>query len=287
MAEPVDKGRRALGRGLGALIPAAEGSAARGGTLLRLPIEKLRPMTGGQPRQTFDEGRLEELAASIREHGILQPLLARPVPGGYEIVAGERRWRAAQRAGLLDVPVLVRERTGTDEAFEIALVENLQRDDLNPIEAAAGYRRLLEEFGYTHERLAARLGKDRTTLTNAIRLLKLPERAQRMVAEGAISEGHARALLGLDDAGAILQAAERVRRGGLSVRRTEALVRKLKAATHAKPKPRESAAVRDLVERLQRALGARVSIVHRGGRGRIEIRFASLDDLDRIIERLT
>jgi len=286
MAEPNDKRRRALGRGLGALIPGPDEPSAGSRGLLRVPIEKLRPMTGGQPRQSFDEARLEELTASIREHGILQPLLVRPVPGGYEIVAGERRWRAAQRAGLLEVPALVRERTGADEAFEIALVENLQRDDLNAIEAASGYRRLMDEFAYTHERLATRLGKDRTTVTNSLRLLKLPARVQAMVIDGSLSEGHARALLALDDAGAILQAAERVRKAGLSVRQTEALARKGKAGRAGKAKARESADVRDLTERLQRALGARVRVVHRGGRGRLEIHFATLDDLDRILGKL-
>ncbi|MBI5500068.1 MAG: ParB/RepB/Spo0J family partition protein [Deltaproteobacteria bacterium] len=282
----VERKKQALGRGLGALIPGLGDSAGPARNLLRLPIERLRPMTGGQPRQLFDEARLEELAASVREVGILSPLLVRAVPGGYEIIAGERRWRAAQRAGLLDVPVIVRERTGDDEAFELGLVENLQRDDLNAIEVAHSYRRLLEEFGYTQERLAKRVGKDRSTLANSLRLLKLPERVQQMTASGELSEGHARALLSLEDAGAILEAARKVVREGLSVRQTEALARRGSRDKPAKPAPRESPAVRDLIERLQRSLGARVRIQHRGGRGKLEIRFSSLDQLDAVLKKL-
>ena len=286
MADPVERKKQALGRGLGALIPGLEESAGGARNLLRLPIDKLRPMSGGQPRQSFDEARLEELVASIREHGVLQPLLVRAVPGGYEIIAGERRWRAAQRAGLLEVPVIVRERTGADEAFELALVENLQRDDLNPIDAAHGYRRLIEEFGYTQDRLAKRVGKDRSTLANALRLLKLPERVQQLTARGALSEGHARALLALDDAGTQLEVAEKIVREGLSVRQAEILSRRGKTTKPAKTKPRESPAVRDLIERLQRALGARVQLQHRGGRGRLQIHFSTLDQLDAILKKL-
>ena len=288
MADPVERKKQALGRGLGALIPGLEETAGGPRNLLRLPIDRLRPMAGGQPRQSFDEARLEELAASIREHGVLQPLLVRSVPGGYEIIAGERRWRAAQRAGLLEVPVIVRERTGADEAFELALVENLQRDDLNPIEAAHGYRRLMDEFGYTQERLGKRVGKDRSTLANALRLLKLPERVQQLTARGALSEGHARALLAVDDASRLIELAERIVREGLSVRQAEVLAKRAKGAggKPAKAKPRESPAGRDLIERLQRALGTRVRLQHRGGRGKIEVFFSSLDELDSILKKL-
>lgn len=286
MADPVERKRQALGRGLGALIPGSDdgGGAARGPA--KLPIEKLRPLTGGQPRHAFDEARLEQLVASIKEHGVLQPLLVHPIAGGYEIIAGERRWRAAQRAGLLEVPVIVRERVGPDEAFELGLVENLQRDDLNPIEVAAGYRRLLDEFGYTQEKLARRVGRDRSTLANSLRLLKLPERVQAMTARGQLSEGHARALLALDEGSAMVALAERALRDGLSVRQVEVLARRGKAARPAKAKPRESPAVRDLVERLQRTLGARVRLNHRGGRGKLELFFSSLDELDRLLKRL-
>jgi ParB family chromosome partitioning protein len=287
MADPVERKKQALGRGLSALIPAGEAAGGAPRALLRLPVERLRPMTGGQPRQTFDEARLEELAQTIREHGVITPLVVRPVPGGYEIIAGERRWRAAQRAGLYELPAVVADRAGPAEAFEMALVENLQRDDLNPIEQAAGFRRLLDEHGYTQEKLAQRLGKDRSTVANLLRLLKLPERVQAMVARGALSEGHARALLGLEDAAAIIDAAERVARQGLSVRQAEALARQGKAARPGgRTKARESPAIRDLVERLQRALGARVRIAHRGGRGRLEIHYSSLDELDRILKKL-
>ncbi len=288
MADPVERKKQALGRGLGALIPVPEESGTGQRNLLRLPIDRLRPMAGGQPRTSFDEARLEELVASIREHGVLQPLLVRSVPGGYEIIAGERRWRAAQRAGLLDVPVIVRERTGADEAFELALVENLQRDDLNPIEAAHGYRRLMDEFGYTQERLGKRVGKDRSTLANALRLLKLPERVQQLTARGALSEGHARALLAVDEASRLIELAERIVREGLSVRQAEVLAKRAKGAggKPAKAKPRESPAVRDLLERLQRALGTRVRLQHRAGRGKLEVFFSSLDELDAILKKI-
>jgi ParB family chromosome partitioning protein len=285
MAE-VERKKQALGRGLGALIPGLEETPGGSRSLMRLPIEKLRPMAGGQPRQQFDETKLEELVASLREHGVLQPLLVRQVPGGYEIIAGERRWRAAQRAGLLEVPVILRERISAEEAFELALVENTQRDDLNPIEEASSYRRLIDEFGYTQERLAKRVGKDRSTLSNALRLLRLPERVQQLTARGALSEGHARALLALDDAASQLEAAEKIVREGLSVRQAEILAKRGKAAKTAKTKPRESPAVRDLIERLQRALGAKVAIKHRAGRGKLEIRFSSLDQLDAILKKL-
>ncbi len=286
MADAVERKRQALGRGLGALIPTPDegGGPVRGPA--KLPIEKLRPMAGGQPRQTFDEAKLEKLAASIKDVGVLQPLLVRPVAGGYEIIIGERRWRAAQRAGLLEVPVIIRERVTPEEAFEFALVENLQRDDINPIETALGYRRLLDEFRYTQDKLARSVGKDRSTLANSLRLLKLPDRVQAMTARGQLSEGHARALLALEEASAMLALAERIVRDGLSVRQVEVLARRGKAARPAKAKPRESPAVRDLVERLQRTLGGRVRLNHRGGRGKLELFFSSLDELDRLLKRL-
>ena len=194
--------RQALGRGLAALIPAAasdsEGSApAKSGTSLRaVDIETIHP-SGRQPRKRFDDARLNELADSIRSQGIIQPLVVRVRPtGGFELVAGERRWRAAQRAGLHQVPVIIRE-VAEAQAFEMALVENLQREDLNPIEEAEGYQRLVAEFGYTQESLAERVGKERSTVANALRLLKLPPSVRAMVVEGRLSMGHARALLGL------------------------------------------------------------------------------------------
>lgn len=296
--------RKALGRGLAALIPdAAERYAlpssahpapenTRQGEGLRvLAIEALRPGSA-QPRKAFKEDRLEELAESIRAQGVIQPILARQMPdGGLEIVAGERRWRAAQRAGLHQVPVIVRQLTD-GEAAEAALVENLQREDLNPLEEARGLSRLLSDFGYTQDALGARVGKDRSTVANALRLLKLPEKVQAMVVDEKLSMGHARALLGLDSAAAMEQLARQTIARNLSVRAVETLVKNArtpadKAPAPVAPLPRQSAAARDLTERLQRSLATRVKVVETSpGTGHLEIFFHSLDELDRILGRI-
>src|SRR4051812_46754607 len=239
--------RQALGRGLAALIPGAPpppaatpspapglspsapaGTAVGGRTgdgLRTVGIEEIHP-SSEQPRKTFDDARLDELAESIRAQGIVQPLLLRKrAAGGYELVAGERRWRAAQRAGLHEVPAVVRE-IAAPAAFEIAMVENLQREDLNPLEEAAGYQRLIEEFGYTQEALSSRVGKDRSTIANALRILRLPARVRELVTEGRLSMGHARALLGLEAPDAMERLARRVVARELSVRQVEALVKR-------------------------------------------------------------
>jgi ParB family chromosome partitioning protein len=288
--------RRALGRGLDALIPAAPPEAPvaplrRDGVhIWRAPIEEVHP-SKEQPRKSFDDAKLDELARSIRSHGVIQPIVVREREGGgYWLVAGERRWRAAQRAGLHEIPAIVREATPA-RAFELALIENLQRDDLDPIEEAEAYRRLAEEHGYTQEQLAERVGKDRATIANALRLLKLPPTVRALVQEGTLTMGHARALLGLEDPMAIDGAARRVAARRLSVRATEELVRRER--TPASPRPpaaaAKSASVRDLEQRLTRTLGARVSVRDRGQDrgGRIEIEYADLDDLDRILDRIS
>ena len=278
--------RKALGRGLEALIPRTETAPApapRG--VATVAIEDLHPQHG-QPRKVFEEAKLEELAQSVREQGILQPILARRLPdGGLEIIAGERRWRAAQRAGLREVPVLVREATDED-AFELALVENLQREDLNPIESAEALQRLLGARGLTQEDLAQRVGKDRSTVANTLRLLKLPPAVQERVATGELSSGHARALLGCSDAAATVRLAERVVAAGLSVRATEALVRASLRTAAERQSQAPSPAVKDLVARLQRSLGAKVKVHDTKGKGRLEIAYATYDDLDRIIEKI-
>jgi ParB family chromosome partitioning protein len=303
--------RKALGRGLAALIPGAPAPASIGhadvipvrradgasaGGARVVAIEDVHP-SPTQPRKTFDDAKLDELAASIRAQGIIQPLVVRArVGGGYELVAGERRWRAAQRAGLHDVPVVVRELDST-KAFEMALVENLQREDLNPLEEAAGYERLVSEFGYTQESLAERVGKDRSTVANALRLLRLPEAVRGLVAEGRLSMGHARALLGLDSVAAMERLARRTTAQDLSVRKVEELVRRERSGangTTAKTAPaptraRASANARDLGLRLSRALGTRVEVVESGdgqGQGQIAIHYHSLDQLDGLLERL-
>jgi ParB family chromosome partitioning protein len=283
--------RRALGRGLDALLPAAPTAQPYGDrSVFTCPLEKIVPQKG-QPRQHFDAQKIEELAQSIREHGLVEPLVVRRVPGGgdkLELVAGERRWRALQKAGLREALVVVKDVSAKD-AFELALIENVQREDLNPIELAEAFERLVREHGYTQEALAARLGKDRTSIANGMRLLKLPARVRAKVVAGDLTEGHARALLGAGDAAAIEELAERVMRGGLSVRATEALVRaranKKKNAANGRPDGK-SASVRDLETRLTRGLGTRVEVRDRGNKGEVVIPYADLDALDRLIDKL-
>jgi ParB family transcriptional regulator, chromosome partitioning protein len=296
--------RKALGRGLAALIPGAPapGTAA---LLARRPVdeprdgvrtiavEEIHP-SPGQPRTQFHDARLEELAASIRTQGIIQPLIVRARAGqdGYELIAGERRWRAAQRAGLHEVPAVVRDVAPT-QAFEMALVENLQREDLNPLEEAAAYQRLVDEFGYTQEQLSDRVGKERSTVANALRLLRLPESVRALLAEGRLSMGHARALLGLEAAAAMEKLARRIVSAEMSVRRVEELVRRARGDGKPSTAPvptaarRPSTSARDLAIRLTRALGTRVEVVEVGQeRGQIAIHYHSLDQLDALLERL-
>ncbi len=287
--------RKALGRGLRALIPdapAAE-SAAPGGAAQEVDLDLLRP-NPDQPRQMVDkvafDAKLEELAQSIRSHGVIQPIVVtkRDAEPGFEIIAGERRWRAAQRAGLLRVPVVVRDMART-KRLEVALIENIQRENLNPIEEAAAYRQLADEFGMTQQQIAEAVGKERATVANYQRLLRLPAEVQTDVAAGHLSMGHARALAGLDDGEDQVAVARRIRDGDLSVREAEALVKRTGA-----PKPESTAEkppadvhVRAAEERLRISLGTRVRIVQRGKRGRIEIAFASEDELQRLFDHLT
>ncbi|HWO21299.1 MAG TPA: ParB/RepB/Spo0J family partition protein [Kofleriaceae bacterium] len=316
-----DAKKRGLGRGLSALMPtgpapsapaspaagapgpagpAAQAQAQAGGgparprTYFAAGIEDLYP-SPEQPRHRFDEVKLVELADSIRVHGVIVPLVVRPRPsGGYFLIAGERRWRAAQRAGLHEIPVVVQD-VAESVALERALVENLQRADLGPLEEAAAYQRLVDEYHLSHEEIAERIGKDRSTVANAIRLLKLPPPVRQLVEDERLSMGHARALLGLEEAAAIERAARDVVDRQLSVRATEALVKKTRTAAERPEKPREepkskakSASVRDLEERLTRTLGGPVTITEDepGKAGRLEIRYLDLDHLDRLLDRL-
>jgi ParB family chromosome partitioning protein len=288
-----DVKKRGLGRGLGALLPAAAAPMpvpAGKRTYFAVGIEELYP-SPEQPRRRFDDVQLVELAESIKVHGVITPLIVRPRrEGGYYLIAGERRWRAAQRAGLHEVPIVVQEVEG-QAAFERALVENLQRSDLGPLEEATAFQRLVDEFGLTQEQVAERIGKERSTVANAIRLLKLPAAARQLVEDQRLAMGHARALLGLDDADAIDSAARTVVERALSVRQTEALVKKLRAPQHNRTRaaaPAKSASVRDLEERLTRSLGGPVTITEDapGKSGRIEIRYLDLDHLDRLLDRL-
>lgn len=297
--------KRGLGRGLGALLPSAAALPARLSaqegkhrTYFLAGIEQLYP-SPEQPRRRFDEAQLAELAESIRNHGVIAPLVVRPRPlteggtvdqPGYFLIAGERRWRAAQRAGLHQVPVVVQE-VDTKGAFERALVDNLQRADLGPLEEAAAFQRLVDEFSMSHEQVADRIGKDRSTVANSIRLLKLPISVRQLVEDQRLGMGHARALLGLDEPGAIEQAARTVVAKGFSVRATEDLVKKLRSPAKAKPRKataQKTASVRDLEERLTRTLGGPVTITEDepGKAGRIEVRYMSLDHLERLLDRL-
>ena len=288
-----DSSRKALGRGLSALLPstrplaplpsAVQSPAAPGP--LRIPIDEIDP-NPLQPRSTFQADRLAELAQSIREHGIIQPLIVRSAVGRYQLVAGERRWRAAKIAGLSQVPVIVQD-YADDLIMEVALIENIQREDLNPIEVAHAFERLARDHKLSHEQIAERTGKDRTTITNMLRLLRLPGDIQLLLAEHRLSMGHARALLSLPTPELQIQVAERIASEGLSVRQVERLVQKMTGPRE--PKPPEQVDpdpnLKAAIEHLEQVLGTRVRVVEKSRqRGRIEIDYYSLEDLQRIYE---
>ena len=280
--------RPALGKGLSALIPDAPEPPRAGA--LEVDIDLLAP-NDLQPRVQMDDARLQELADSIKANGIIQPILVRRTGTTYRIIAGERRWRAAQRAGLHKVPVVVRDVQDGKELLELALIENIQRENLSAIDEALAYRRLADEFGLTQDQIAAAVGKDRSSVANFMRLLKLPDEVRADLAAGALSMGHARALLALTDAPAQRHAAREVISRGLSVRDTELLIKKLgeparnREATPAEPKA--DVHTRAAEDRMRFALGTRVRIVRRRGGGVIQIDFGSENELNRIYELLT
>ena len=308
--------RRGLGRGLGALIPAAPGGApgasagmsgpahgpgpgtaedgqrhVAGAYFDEVPIGSITP-NPRQPRQEFDEDTLAELADSIREVGLLQPVVVRPVmPGHYELIVGERRWRAAQRAGLERIPAIVRE-TSEDDLLRDALIENLHREQLNPLEEAAAYQQLLDDFGATHDQLAKRIGRSRPHITNTLRLLNLPPPVQKRIAAGVLSAGHARALLAAEDAQQQEQLAHRIVAEGLSVRAVEEIVAVGEQAT-ARRERRQPAkapyapALRELSDRLSDAFETRVKVELGRRKGKIVVEFASIEDLERIVEAMS
>jgi ParB family chromosome partitioning protein len=282
--------RPALGKGLSALIPDVPEPARTGS--LEVDIDLLSP-NEQQPRLHMDDARLEELTQSIRSNGIIQPILVRREGQGYRIIAGERRWRAAQRAGLHKVPVVVRELTqGDKQTLELALVENLQRENLNPVDEALAYQRLVNEFAMTQDQIAAAVGKDRSSVANFMRLLKLPDEVRGDLSAGALSTGHARALLALPDAATQRRAAREVVSRALSVRETEAFVKKLLAQSTSRQGSAAVARAKDVhtraaEDRLRFALGTKVQIVRRRQGGRIEIEFTSENELNRLFERLT
>lgn len=292
MTKPTGNPRRALGRGLTSLLPAKTHFAPAVSTPpasqpVELPINLIDP-NPHQPRTTFPADRLEELAASIRVHGILQPLVVRPFGDRYQLVAGERRWRAARQAGLEKVPVLIQD-IPDDRLLEISLVENIQREDLNPIELARALERLVHELGLTHEQIAERTGKDRTTITNALRLLRLPQDIQELIADRRLSPGHAKAILALPTEDLQRQVAERAASQGLSVRQVERLVQRMTKARQAvsPDEVEEDPNIAAAVAELERVLGTRVRIVQRSEhRGRIEIEYYSQEDLQRLYNLL-
>ncbi len=293
--------KSALGRGLGALLsgggtkpapaepqPAAP-AVAPGTTVQRVPVSRIQP-SPLQPRKDFTPESLAELAESIRQQGIVQPLIVRVVAGNFELIAGERRWRAAQLAGLTEVPVV--ERTATDlEVLELALIENLQRENLNPIEEAVGYTQLGTQFSLTQDEIATRVGRSRASVANALRLLKLPAVAQTAVRDDRLSVGHAKVLLGIADPRSQLTAFDRVLADRLSVRQTEELAARLVAPQTA-PKPSSTAPIPagrdmfvvDVENRLRERFAAKVGLRYRAGRGSVEIRFANDDELNRVLD---
>ncbi len=274
--------RKALGQGLNALLRTVETTTAG---LAEIAVDQI-DANPFQPRRTFAADKLKELADSIRSSGVVQPVLLRRSAGRYQLIAGERRWRAAREAGLATIPAVVRD-IGDRDALEMALTENLLREDLNPLEAAEGYAALQQKHGLSHEEIAERLGLDRSTVTNTLRLLRLPAEVQQMIAEGTVSAGHARALLGLDSAAAQLKLAETIVKQGLSVRQVENLVAargRKPARKDAAEAPKLDANVRAAVLEMERTLGTRVKVQGDEKRGKIEISYFSAEDLNRIYE---
>jgi len=270
----------ALGRGLGALIPERQQGVQE------IEIDKIKP-NPEQPRKVFNDKALRELTASIKEKGVLQPVMVRRAENGeYYLIAGERRWRAAALSGLKKIPAMVKE-SGPGESLELALIENIQRDDLNPIETAEAFYRLIEEHKYTQETLSKRVGKDRATVANYLRLLKLPPEVKGLINDGRLSMGHAKAIVSLPTRRAQMEASRAVVKKGLSVRETEALCRRLLETPSGKTRKKvKDPDISALEERLKRSLGTKVRIRHRGKAGKVEIEYYSLDELDRLLEIL-
>ncbi len=270
-----------LGKGMAALLPVVE---EEGRVFFSCPIEEIKP-NRDQPRKRFAPDKLEELADSIREKGVIQPLVVRRLSEHYELVAGERRWRAAQKAGLKEVPVVIQD-VSDDTALEMALIENIQREDLNAIEQAEAFHALIEKFRLSQEEMAKRVGKDRSTVANSLRLLKLPSDVKQDILEERLSMGHARALLALESSDLMAQARGEILKRRLSVRETENLVRRLKSKKHSRQKAAPGPEITAVLDRLKRRFMAKVAIRQSGKGGRIEIAFSNADDLARLIDLL-
>lgn len=278
--------RKALGKGLSALIPQAHDLDTNGPAFFHCPVHAIEP-NPRQPRKRFDHSDFDELVSSVREKGVLTPLLVSRTSDGYQLIAGERRWRAAQSAGIKTVPVVVRESSAA-EALELALIENLHRKDLNPIEEASAYKQCLEDGGLTQEALAKRLGKDRTTITNMLRLLSLPRFIQEDLLEERLAMGHARVLAGLKTSRDQRRLRDRILNKGLTVRQSEHEARRLpsKPPRSSRPPSPEQEALRSIADTLKQSLGTKVELHRRGRRGRITIHFYSDDELDRLLDLL-
>lgn len=275
--------KRGLGKGLGALIPESEDAAK--GSIMEIKITEIAP-NEGQPRKLFDDEALDSLAESIKEHGVVQPIIVRRLEQGYQIIAGERRWRAARIAGLKTVPAIVKECSNV-EIMELALIENLQREDLNVIEEADAYKSLIDEYNMTQEDIARRIGKSRPAIANTLRLIGLPVKVKEMVAGGTISAGHARALLSLNNEKKMLELAEKIVNQNLNVRQVEKLVKDSEKAVDTKKKEKQAdLEIIELQERLKSILGTKVTIEHKKNKGRIQIEYYSNEELDRILELL-
>lgn len=287
MEGPMTTKRMALGKGLGALIPEFEQGEPK--NLLYCGIEEIIP-NRSQPRKYFDETKLQELAESIKEKGILEPLIVRRVAEGYELIVGERRWRAAQKAGLKEVPVLVKEAEAR-EALEISLIENLQRENLNPIEEAEAFKDWAEKFNLSQVELAARIGKDRTTIANTLRLLKLPSEVKNQLRQNHITSGHARAILSIENRERQKELCNLIIQKGLSVREAETLAKRWserpkKTASPDRKKGDLEIQLNSLQDSLRRQLGTKVQIKPKGKKGKIEIEYYSSEDLERIVEAI-
>jgi ParB family transcriptional regulator, chromosome partitioning protein len=274
------KGRRALGRGLDALIPVEAASGWR-----EVPVESIQP-NPQQPRQRFERGALEDLAQSIRDHGVVQPLVVSAIGDErYQLIVGERRWQASKLAGLQKVPVVVKD-VSDRQSLELALIENLQRADLNPLEEAAAYQRLMQDFGLTQQEVGQQVGKSRVAITNTMRLLLLPEVVKRAVIEERITEGHARALLSLPEKQGQMAVLERIERDDLTVRQTEELVRRLLEPRKPRPVHDRAPEIEAVEDELRRALGTKVSLQHGKRGGRIVIEYYSDDEFQGLYDRL-
>ncbi len=278
--------KQALGKGLGALIPDLSALGDREKKALgisEIELDKIVP-NEYQPRKVFDDEKLKELAASIKEQGVIQPVIVHRAGGGYQLIAGERRWRASRLAGLKTIPALVKEATKR-ELLEMALIENIQREDLNPLEAAEAYKRLQDEFRLTQEDLAKRVGKERSTVTNFLRILNLPKEVKHELAAGNLSMGHAKALLSLERVRDQIQAAAAIVKKGLSVRESETLAARLKNPPREK-KARLGHELKAVEERLKKSLGTKVTIAAKSKGGRIVIEYYSAEELDRLLEKM-